>query len=1199
MDPKAEPAIISACDTDCRGAADDETRKVASLPFLVVGVGASAGGIDAYKAFFSNLPADTGMAFVLVQHLDPTHESALVSIIGAYTRMPVHLAVDGMEVRPNEIYVIPPDAVLTIKGGILHVARPAPPSFRRAAVNTFLFSLAEDQGPNAIGIILSGFGSDGAIGIGAIKEHGGLTLSQAGIDHHAKSGMPQSAVLSGSVDHVLPVEGMAAALLHYQSHRTIFEAAERPDGIREDLASRVTTICAVLNARLGRDFTQYKSGTLIRRIQRRMHVLQMEDVSAYIEHLRTQQHEANLLFRELLIGVTRFFRDGKAFDALATRVLAGLMVDQANLDPIRVWVAGCAAGEEAYSVAILLKEAKTRLNSRRPIQIFATDIDDRSIEAARAGLYPETIEVDVSAERLAANFVKESGRYRISKDVREMCLFSRHDLTKEPPFSKLQLITCRNLMIYFETQLQYRVLRTFHYALCPGGHLFLGPSEGLAGHPELFSPIDKGNRIFVREGVGARLLPPPMSFSPSGPAPEKKQAMAASGGDIDRRAARVIARYAPAFLVVNRDYDILRFSGDTAKYLGPTTGAASLHLFNLLHPELRVATRAALKQAAATGGRVLHEGLCLEASEPNGAMNLIVEPISDPEEGHMFVVAFQETGAPAAGNRTVAALGLEKEESEGQTEALNRELQTMRERLRNVTEELQSANEELQSSNEEFVSMNEELQSTNEELETSKEEMQSLNEELQTINAELNHRNDSLVSLNSDLANLIDSTSIAILFLDNKLRIRRFTPRVLDIFKIREGDEGRPISDIVTCLTEDNLAEELDRVLRTLAPVEREVALADGSMSYLMQIRPYRNQNNLVDGAVLAFVDLSERKKHEKARARLAAIVDSSQDAIISKDLAGIVTSWNEGAEKLYGYTAAEAIGKPLPLLLRESLPDRWPILIARMKQGEAIAQFDSAWTAKDGRQVEVSMTLSPVRASDGAIVGASVMARNISERKAAERRAALLLAELDHRVKNILAIVSAVVSQTLKANLPPVVFAAEVEGRLKAIAKAHSLLTTSGHGEVSLRDILTTELAPYNRGDGNLTTAGPDIWLTPKAGLTLAMAIHELASNAAKHGALSIPSGRLKVEWGTTGSAQSVALTLAWLETCGPAVAEPVNRGFGTVLIERTLSHEMDAEVNRSFPAEGHRCIITIPLTTQVGRVADNRENGDRAHEL
>ena len=451
MDPKAAPAIISAGDTDCPSAADDETPKELSLPYLVVGVGASAGGIDAYKAFFSNLPANTGMAFVLVQHLDPTHESALVQIIGTYTPMPVHLAIDGMDVKPNEIYVIPPDAILTIKGGILHVTRSALPAARRAAINTFLVSLAEDQGRNAIGIILSGYGSDGTIGIGAIKEHGGLTLSQAEIDHHAKSGMPQSAVLSGFVDHVLPAEGMAAALLHYQSRRTIFEAAEGPDCIREDLASRVTTICAVLNARLGRDFTQYKSGTLMRRIQRRMHVLQMEDVSAYIEHLRTQQHEATLLFRELLIGVTRFFRDSDAFDALAAKVLAGLMVDQVNPDPIRVWVVGCATGEEAYSVAILLKEAKARLSSRRPVQIFATDIDERSIEVARAGLYPETIEADVSAERLAANFVKESGRYRISKDVREMCLFSRHDLIKEPPFSRLQLITCRNLMIYFET----------------------------------------------------------------------------------------------------------------------------------------------------------------------------------------------------------------------------------------------------------------------------------------------------------------------------------------------------------------------------------------------------------------------------------------------------------------------------------------------------------------------------------------------------------------------------------------------------------------------------------------------------------------------------------------------------------------------------------------------------------------------------
>lgn len=406
---------------------------------LVVGIGASAGGIDAFKAFFAEVPADAGMAFVIVQHLDPDYESSLVAIVAGYTAMPVRLAEDGAAVGPNQVFVIPPDAILTIKHGILRVARPAPPAARRMSINTFLTSLAEDQGEDAVGIILSGYGSDGALGIAAIKEHGGLTLSQAEFDHHAKSGMPQSAASSGFVDHVLPVGDMAAALLNYRDHRAICDAAKGPDGIRQDLPSYLATICAVLHSRLGRDFSQYKSGTLMRRIQRRMHVHQTDDVPAYIEQLRALPHEADLLFRELLISVTRFFRDREAFEALEAKIAPGLVADPRNAEPIRVWVAGCATGEEAYSIAILLKEGLARSECRRPVQIFATDVDDRAIAFARAGLYPGAIVSDLSADRLERNFVKEDGSYRVAKAIREMCLFSTHDLVRDPPFSRLDL----------------------------------------------------------------------------------------------------------------------------------------------------------------------------------------------------------------------------------------------------------------------------------------------------------------------------------------------------------------------------------------------------------------------------------------------------------------------------------------------------------------------------------------------------------------------------------------------------------------------------------------------------------------------------------------------------------------------------------------------------------------------------------------
>ncbi len=503
-----------------------------------------------------------------------------------------------------------------------------------------------------------------------------------------------------------------------------------------------------------------------------------------------------------------------------------------------------------------------------------------------------------------------------------------------------------------------------------------------------------------------------------------------------------------------------------------------------------------------------------------------------------------------------------------------------------MTEELQSSNEELQSSNEEYLSVNEELQSTNEELETSKEELQSLNEELQTINAELNHRNEGLVRAHSDLANLFDSTSIATLFLDNDLRIRRFTPRLLEIFKVREGDEGRPITDIVTRLTRDWLGEDVRKVLTNLVSIEREVSLAEGGLSYLMQVRPYRDMNNLIDGVVITFVDISEHKRHEEARARLAAIVEWSHDAIISHDMDGIITSWNAGAVKLFGYAAAEAIGQPIGDVLKGPQPRNWASLIKSLDESDPAADFDSVKATRDGGTVEVSFTVSPLRDGDGKVVGGSVVARDISERRAAEQKAQLLLSELDHRVKNILAIVSAIVTQTLRTSESPEAFAEEIQGRIGAIAKAHSLLTQSGHGELLLQALVLTELAPYDRGAGNVEIGGSNVSLTPKAGMALALAIHELASNAAKYGSLSNGTGRLSVTWSVEQRAPGPVLTLNWSETGGPIVRPPTRRGFGSTLIERGLAHELDAEVTQAFLPEGLRCTITIPMTTEIDLV-------------
>ncbi len=1146
---------------------------------LIVGIGASAGGIDALRTFFSKVPAASGMAFVVVQHLDPNYDSSLVSIIASRTAMSVRLAEDRAALAPDQVYVIPPDAILTISDGLLRLARPAPPAARRVSVNTFLTSLAEDQGENAVGIILSGFGSDGALGIAAIKEHGGLTLSQAEFDHHAKQGMPSSAASGGFVDHVLEVEDMAQALLDYLQHKATCDAHKGPDGIRQDLPSKLSEICAVLRSKLGRDFSDYKAGTLMRRIQRRMHVLQTDEVGDYVEQLRTQPHEAEKLFREMLIGVTRFFRDREAFDALETKVMPLLLADAGNADPIRVWVPGCATGEEAYSVAILLKEGLTRSGSHRQVQVFATDLDDRAIAFARSGLYPASIASDLTTKRLASCFVKEDGSYRVAKDIREVCLFSTHDLVKDPPFSRIHLVCCRNLLIYFEPSLQQRVITTFHYALRPGGHLFLGPSESLASQAHLFAHLDKRQRLYTKRdapsGFPSFLLSRTADMAP-------RPTVRGVSDDIDRQAARAMAPYAPAFFVVSRQHDILRFSGQTAKFVQPATGVATLNLFTLLHTDLRAAVRSALKESGATGQRVMHEKLSFETEERYDLVNLIVEPIGGAGDEGLFVVAFQDAGPGKAVLRPLEGV----HEGDEAFQALSREVVSLKDRLRDVSEELEAAGEELQSSNEEYLSVNEELQSANEELVTSKEELQSLNEELQTINAELNNRNDSLVQSNSDLANLFDSTSIATLFLDRDLRIRRFTPRVLDIFNLRDGDEGRPISDIVSHLTRDGLGQDVQHVLRTLIPREREVTVADGRSSYLMQVRPYRDLNNVIDGVVITFVDLSERKTHEQAQASLAAIVDSSQDAIIGYHLDGTVKSWNDGATRLFGTLAAEAVGQPMPALVKQAQPWDWPSMLASMQRGEQLPMFECAGIGELGQRIEVSVTLSPVREAGGRLAGVSLVARDISARKAAEQRATLLLGELDHRVKNILAIVSSVIAQTLKTTTSPEAFAVEVDGRIQAIAKAHSLLTQSGHGEVSLRAILETELAPYDRSDGHVAVEGLDIALTPRAGLALAMALHELASNAVKYGALSAASGKLAIRWNVSRDADVATLLLAWTEAGGPAVSVPKRRGFGTTLIERTLAHELDAEVDREFAAGGLRCTISMPFNDEIGRL-------------
>ncbi|MBC7521138.1 MAG: SAM-dependent methyltransferase, partial [Sandarakinorhabdus sp.] len=707
--------------------------------FLTVGIGASAGGLEAFKSFFGAMPPNSGLAFVLVQHLSPDHKSMLAELLGKSTSMDVIEAKDGVRVKPNCVFVTPPDATMTIGDGCLKIVHPAPPRERRRPIDTFFQSLAEDQGENAVCIILSGTGSDGAIGLTAVKEHGGLTLAQAEYDSHAMAGMPESAANTGLVDDVLAVEAMPARVISHQRHLANTAAVKDEEGIHKDAPSQLSAILRALHARTGHDFSEYKEKTLVRRLQRRMQVLQVETPQAYRERLKEDPEELDLLLRELLISVTHFFRDPGAFDALNETVLKGLMASRNANDDIRIWVPGCATGEEVYTIAILLREA---LDGRRPrpkIQIFGTDLDDRAISTARIGFYRKPV-AGLSPERLERWFTVEGEGYCVAPEIREMCVFSGHSVIKHPPFSKLDLISCRNLLIYLDAPMQDRLMRTFHYALKPGGKLFLGSSESVTRATRLFSVCDKRHRIFERRDVLTPSLP---SFSAGmrtieRAAPDTQQAPA--DDQIEKHIRQIVERLAPPHLLLDRSNRIVRFSGGAVgPYLEPSPGPASFALFDILRKTLRPAARDVLQQLRASDEPVRRDDVPIRIDGKPRLVSLVAERLgARGTEADYVVLALHDAGPGQARGK----IGDVRAKSVEELHSLEQELRTTRTQLQSTIDELETANEEMKSSNEEYQSVNEELQSSNEELETAKEEMQSVNEELQTINTEIASKNE-------------------------------------------------------------------------------------------------------------------------------------------------------------------------------------------------------------------------------------------------------------------------------------------------------------------------------------------------------------------------------------------------------------------------------------------------------------------------
>jgi two-component system CheB/CheR fusion protein len=894
--------------------------------FPVVGIGASAGGLTAFLALLESLPTNTGMAFVLVQHLSPQHESILPELLRKATAMPVLEATEGLELTPDHVYVSPPGVCLTLSQGVLHLAPRKAQRQRLRIIDDFLISLAKAAPGRAIGVILSGTGADGTRGLQAIHAAGGTTLVQEPASAHF-DGMPWSAIAAGCVDHILSPEAIAGTLAQLANLAPLPAPPTVPsEPSRVPLAEQgLQRVFQLLRDAVGVDFTHYKPTTIHRRLERRMFLSKTGNLDDYVRYLEKNPAEIELLHQDLLIHVTSFFRDPATFEALQQTVFPELFRERPADLPFRLWVPGCSTGEEVYSLVISLMEYLGAAAATTPLQVFATDLSGAAIEQARAGIYPASIAASLSPDRLRRFFVKADGGYQIQKFVRAQCVFAQQNLVSDPPFSRMDLISCRNVLIYLGPVLQKKVLPILHYALQPGGVLVLGSTETVGASADLFSLLDKRNRIFRKKNTSLR---PNLLFTYRDPSPERppsprrKPEPALANVDPQKEADRlVLARYGPPGVIINGDMEILHFRGHTGPYLEPGAGAASFNLLKMAREGLMLDLRAAIHQAKKSGSRVRKEGLSL----PGGGarprkVNIEVHPLRVSEAGreHYFLVLFEEVqGLPAASPRKG-----QKPSSQGRLKAAQREIDQLRdelitaqEHLQTLMEQQEATYEELRSATEETQSSNEELQSTNEELETAKEELQSTNEELTTVNEELQNRNLELSQLNSDLNNLIGSAHIATVMLGNDRRIRRFTPMAAEVLKLSAEDLGRSIHDVRVSLPLPDMEAALTEVTERLTGIEQEVRDRSGHW-YSLRLRPYKTLDNKIDGAVMTLLDIDRLKRSldeaQSSRDFAKAIVETMREPFLVLDAALLVLNANPAFFATFQVSQEQTLGRPL-----------------------------------------------------------------------------------------------------------------------------------------------------------------------------------------------------------------------------------------------------------------------------------------------
>jgi two-component system CheB/CheR fusion protein len=838
--------------------------------FLVVGIGASAGGIQALSEFFSNVKKDSGIAYVVILHLSPDHESRLAEVLQVVSPIAVTQVREKVKIEPNHVFVVPPNKSLSMQDGHIVVKPIETIEERRAPVDIFFRTLADSHHDRAAGVILSGTGADGSMGLKRIKERGGVVFVQNPRESEFNE-MARNAIATDLVDQILPVAEIPRHITDYRNRAGVMnipdEAEERP----EDQQNALRDIFAQLRVRTGHDFSNYKRPTMLRRIERRISVRHLPDLTGYAAYLRDNPEEPQALLKDLLISVTNFFRDKKAFEYLEKEIIPRLLRDREADDPLRIWVAGCATGEEAYSIAMIAAEKTVDMIDPPKIQIFATDIDDQAIRIARDGLYTLNDAADVSPERLRRFFVKEGSAYRIRRELRELVLFASHNALKDPPFSHVDMVSCRNLLIYLNQQAQERLFETFHFALEPGGYLFIGPSESIDGSNDLFAPMSKEFHIFQSRAATSRPFPVPESVpayrvelggrsaEPSTLAKAARERITYSDLHL-----RLLEEYAPPSVIVNQDYDVVHVSQSAGKYLQVTGGEVSNNLLRLVQPDMRLELRTALFQAMQRKTSVEAKGIRVKVGAVTETLNILVRPVleeSDTARGFVLVL-FEPAGLDGGPPQAEAAYTA----PEPIARQLEEELLRSRSQLQSALEQSEVQGEELRASNEELQAINEELRSSTEELETSKEELQSINEELTTVNQELKVKIDELSRTNNNFTNLLNSVDIGVIFLDRALRVNIFSPAACEIFNLIPNDVGRPLSDITNKLVYDSLHEDAEKVLGKLQTLEREVVTADGTV-FMMRIFPYRTAEDKINGVVVTFVDIADRKRAEIALA--------------------------------------------------------------------------------------------------------------------------------------------------------------------------------------------------------------------------------------------------------------------------------------------------------------------------------------------